>query len=270
MQEFDLTGPTVVVGRADDCHISIEDPLISRRHAQIDIEGDAAYIHDLGSRNGVQVNGHSISGRRALLDGDRVRLGTQELVFASVKPSDRRARPTGFMKVCRECETPFPESAGSCPHCGHGDLAPEDTLSGGGSAPSRNWTFQLLGEVIERALTSQRMSEADRLLRRAATEVQEQSQAGQPFDPEQLLDLARFGVRLGQLSGQTEWVRWALHLCVDQKLPADEATLTLLHAAPHDDETRSLCEHWAEKVRAADSDDERLFHALQNLSKDEA
>ncbi|HBQ16764.1 MAG TPA: hypothetical protein DEF51_38405, partial [Myxococcales bacterium] len=78
LQEFDLVGPEVVLGRSPDCHITIEDPLISRRHAKISIREEEAKIADLGSRNGVRVNGRSIDEEHVLSDGDRIRLGTQE------------------------------------------------------------------------------------------------------------------------------------------------------------------------------------------------
>jgi pSer/pThr/pTyr-binding forkhead associated (FHA) protein len=79
LQEFDLAGPEVVIGRSPDCHITIEDPLVSRNHAKITISGEEAHVADLGSRNGVRINGRHIQGEALLKDGDRVRLGTQEL-----------------------------------------------------------------------------------------------------------------------------------------------------------------------------------------------
>ena len=81
LQEFDLRGPEVDLGRSPDCHITIEDPLVSRRHAKIVLTDDGPVVRDLGSRNGVLVNGERVDGERALQDGDRIRLGTQELVF---------------------------------------------------------------------------------------------------------------------------------------------------------------------------------------------
>ena len=161
LQEFDLRGPEVTIGRSPDCHITIEDPLVSRRHARILIDADGARVEDHESRNGVRVNGKRIRGTHDLADGDRVRIGTQELVFNVAQPDARRSvKTTGFMHVCHACSTPFPEQSPTCPHCG-APRREEDTSSGLIVEPTRSWTFQLLGEVIERALSQRRAAEAE-------------------------------------------------------------------------------------------------------------
>ena len=145
LQEFDLAGPEVILGRSPDCQITIEDPLVSRQHARISVDEAGAHISDLGSRNGVRINGRLIQGEKLLSDGDRIRLGTQELVFSVVMTKTRDARPTGFMRVCGSCGTPYPEVAPQCPHCGFVEPKDEDTMSGLSVEPKRSWTFQLLG-----------------------------------------------------------------------------------------------------------------------------
>lgn len=223
LQEFDLVGPEVILGRSPDCHITIEDPLISRRHACITLRDDRAFIADLGSRNGVRVNGRPIGGEVELKDGDRVRLGTQELLFSVVSRRDRPARPTGYMRVCHSCGTPYPEGSLSCPHCGAPAMEEEDTVSGMMIEPRRNWTFQLLGEVIERALSTGRAAEADRLMRRAAKEVDDRLAAGERLDSNHVAMIASFAVRLARLVGGSEWVAWALTLHRRQgRMLADE------------------------------------------------
>ncbi len=223
LQEFDLVGPEVVLGRSPDCHITIEDPLISRRHAKITIGDGAATVTDLGSRNGVRVNGRQIDGDAEIKDGDRIRLGTQELLFSVVRQKDRPARPTGYMRVCHACGTPFPEGSPSCPHCGAPALEEEDTVSGMMVESRRNWTFQLLGEVIERALSTGRAAEADRLMRRAAKEVDDRLAAGERLDADHISMIASFAVRLARLLGGSEWVAWALTLHRRQgRMLADE------------------------------------------------
>lgn len=212
LQEFDLVGPEVVIGRSPDCHITIEDPLISRRHARVSIGDETAHVHDLGSRNGVRVNGRLIKGEQTLKEGDRIRIGTQELVFSIVRSEQRAARPTGYMRVCHACSTPYPEGSLQCPHCGAPAAAEEDTMSGVMVEPKRSWTFQLLGEVIERALTAGKALEAERLMRRAAKEIDERLGTGERLDPAHIAMIAQFAVRLARLIGGSEWFAWALTL----------------------------------------------------------
>jgi len=212
LQEFDLVGAEVVIGRSSECQITIEDPLISRKHARVRITETEAFVSDLGSRNGVRVNGRLAKGEHPLKDGDRIRIGTQELVFAVVGRADRAPRPTGYMRLCHACGTPYPEGAPSCPHCGAPTLADEDTMTGQIAEPKRSWTFQLLGEVIERALASGRAVEAERLMRRAAKEVDERLAAGERLEPGHVAMIAGFAVRLAKLVGSADWVAWAITL----------------------------------------------------------
>jgi hypothetical protein len=226
LQEFDLAGPEIVIGRSPDCHITIEDPLISRRHARVVIQDDEATLHDLGSRNGVRLNGRLLkSSQQVLKEGDRIRIGTQELVFTIVQSEQRAARPTGYMRVCNSCSTPYPEGSPQCPHCGAPPMTEEDTMSGLAAEPKRSWTFQLLGEVIERALTSAKALDAERLMRRAAKEVDERLGAGERLDPAHIAMIAQFAVRLARLVGGSEWVAWALTLHRRQGLMLSEEVI---------------------------------------------
>lgn len=69
-----------VIGRSRECDIQISDPNASRRHAEIRREGDTFSVVDLGSTNGTDVNGRRTQ-RATLSDGDRITIGTTDLVF---------------------------------------------------------------------------------------------------------------------------------------------------------------------------------------------
>ena len=69
-----------VLGRSRDCEITIEDPNISRRHAEMRLENGSWSIVDLGSTNGIEVNGERVDSA-TLEPGDRIVLGRTELVF---------------------------------------------------------------------------------------------------------------------------------------------------------------------------------------------
>jgi FhaA, N-terminal domain/FHA domain len=70
----------VVIGRSKDCDIRIADPNVSRRHAEVRQEGAAYWILDLGSTNGLTVNGRRQQ-RAQLQNEDRITVGSTELVF---------------------------------------------------------------------------------------------------------------------------------------------------------------------------------------------
>jgi hypothetical protein len=69
------------IGRSRDCEIVLDDAGISRRHAELRPGSDGWTIADLGSTNGLRVNGRTIRGAHALSAGDRVELGSTEIVF---------------------------------------------------------------------------------------------------------------------------------------------------------------------------------------------
>jgi DNA-binding CsgD family transcriptional regulator len=72
---FPLRDDVTTVGRGGGVDISLEDPSVSRLHAEIVRRGDHFYVSDLGlSINGTRVNGRPI-GRRVLSDGDVLSFG---------------------------------------------------------------------------------------------------------------------------------------------------------------------------------------------------
>ena len=81
----DVTKPVTVIGRSTGCDIRLADPNVSRRHAELRQEGTSYWIVDLGSTNGVEVNG-SRTERAKLEHGDTVMLGESELVFMRELP----------------------------------------------------------------------------------------------------------------------------------------------------------------------------------------
>jgi hypothetical protein len=69
------------IGRSRDCEIVLEDTGISRRHAVIRPGAGGWTLEDLGSTNGVRLNGRALEGAQPLSAGDRVELGSTEIVF---------------------------------------------------------------------------------------------------------------------------------------------------------------------------------------------
>ena len=70
----------VVLGRSRDCDIQLSDANVSRRHAELRQEGTSYWIVDLGSTNGMEVNGKRVK-RAKLTDGDTITLGSTKVTF---------------------------------------------------------------------------------------------------------------------------------------------------------------------------------------------
>ncbi len=75
-----LTG--AVVGRSRECDVVLADANVSRRHAELRPDGAGGWtVADLGSTNGVRVNGRKAQGPTPIVSGDRIDLGTVDMRF---------------------------------------------------------------------------------------------------------------------------------------------------------------------------------------------
>jgi pSer/pThr/pTyr-binding forkhead associated (FHA) protein len=64
------------MGRTRDCDVALDNPTVSRRHAQLIFRDGVWIVRDLGSTNGTSVNGAAV-GRCQIRPGDRLGLGLQ-------------------------------------------------------------------------------------------------------------------------------------------------------------------------------------------------
>src|SRR5205823_2778735 len=71
-----------VLGRSRDADVQIEDPNVSRRHAEIVQEGSTYWLVDLGSTNGTEVDGRRVQ-RARLDDGSRFTIGETTVTFST-------------------------------------------------------------------------------------------------------------------------------------------------------------------------------------------
>jgi pSer/pThr/pTyr-binding forkhead associated (FHA) protein len=71
-----------VLGRSRDADVQIDDPNVSRRHAEIVQEGSTYWLVDLGSTNGTEVDGQRVT-RARLADGSRFTIGETTVTFST-------------------------------------------------------------------------------------------------------------------------------------------------------------------------------------------
>jgi adenylate cyclase len=99
VQVFPLVGKTVRIGRAVENEIRLDDPSVSRHHAVCEPRGETWWIKDLGSTNGLRINGEA-KNESALTAGDAVKIGTFDLrVEAILAPSPQITAPTPIVQM---------------------------------------------------------------------------------------------------------------------------------------------------------------------------
>ncbi len=81
-QNWVLDRAITAIGRLDDNDVCVPDRWVSRHHARIVCDGMRYAIEDLGSKNGLFVNGKRVSGSIALEDGDCIQIAPRyQLTF---------------------------------------------------------------------------------------------------------------------------------------------------------------------------------------------
>jgi hypothetical protein len=77
-----VVGPSgATIGRGRQADVVLNDPNVSRQHAEIRPRGGSWVLADLGSTNGSKLNGRQIEGSEVLRDGDEIELGESAMTF---------------------------------------------------------------------------------------------------------------------------------------------------------------------------------------------
>lgn len=79
----------MIVGRSEHCDLPLSDTDASREHIEVSSTLEGCYVKDLGSKNGILINGKAAT-QRMLSDGDHLIVGNTELVY--VDPADARLK----------------------------------------------------------------------------------------------------------------------------------------------------------------------------------
>lgn len=81
MQVYDFKQPSIIIGRDGGVDILIDNPSVSRRHAEIRLGDDGWVVEDLGSSNGTFLSGTKIQGPQSIGLGDEIGFGKFSIVF---------------------------------------------------------------------------------------------------------------------------------------------------------------------------------------------
>jgi pSer/pThr/pTyr-binding forkhead associated (FHA) protein len=200
----------VAIGRSSSCQIILDDPLISRRHAELSVASDKVTVEDAGSVNGVFVNSRRISAPQPLQEGDQIQLGTQVLVLRAAPESvPTRLGERLSAETLRGLEIP-------------GDVPsrPLNSVLTETESTFSVHTLDLLGGVADKVLALGRGEEAEKILattlKNLLTDVRTR---GVLAHPEVFEKAVRYSVRLAEATGRGRWIDYAIELYAALKRP---------------------------------------------------
>jgi len=218
------------IGRSSSCHLALDDGLVSRRHAVLRVSEDAIEVEDLGSRNGVSVNGKKVEGAVSLQHLDRVTIGSQEMVV--VRSGHTHQAATLQMETCPRCGGLNDSSAEECVRChaplaGRGRVITQNVPAV--TSPGEISTFHLLGGIAEKALAMNRYEEAERVLQPAMEKLMAAAEGEGSIDESALLEGIGYALRLAGGPKATKWIDWVFEVHRQTERVMDTKTLDRLH-----------------------------------------
>jgi hypothetical protein len=228
-----------VVGRSAGCQLSLDDPLVSRRHAMLIVSKDVVTIEDLDSRNGVLVNGTRITAKTTVQPGDKILIGSQELLL--LRGRDNAMRETASLpskltlpklapvvdvvpptpSVTEPVETPSPPK----------DEPTTGEAEGDSSTVRRITAFKLLGGVAEKALAMGRADEAERLLAGPLGDVVESIREGKAVSAWLVDVAARLAAKLATATAKGAWADYVIEIYQAQGRPCAAPVVDELNSA---------------------------------------
>jgi predicted component of type VI protein secretion system len=222
-----LEAGELVVGREEGCGLVVDDALVSRQHARFRVTVEGVEVEDLGSRNGVHVNGTRVTAPTRLDLGDAVRIGSQVLVLARSGGRQRGSRPlTSEMTTCARCGGVAPATATTCPTC-HVSLHPEAGTEE--SAPPQpaphpvRSSFRTLSALADKALGFGRGDEAERILASALDGVLQEAASGAPPSDDGVREAVSYALKLAEagVRPRLDYV-FQLYTVLGRMMSADE------------------------------------------------
>lgn len=102
MQVYDFKQPSIVIGRDEGVDVLIDNPSVSRRHAEIRLGDNGWVVEDLGSSNGTFIRGTKIQGPQPLGLGDEVGFGKFSIVFGKALGEGEHAAPAAAAPTSKQ------------------------------------------------------------------------------------------------------------------------------------------------------------------------
>ena len=227
--DFELPPGRFLIGRSTDCQLSLDDPLVSRKHALLIVSEAGVDVQDLGSRNGVLVNGEKITGQRPVRSGDRVTIGSQDLTVTAPTTDAPTMRSLGHHAL-----SPVTVTAMAPVRADKGAKHPDaeradDESTRADDGTSKRDAFRLLGGVADKALVLGRADEAERLLSTLLEHVLDAARYRGDVDDSLVEQAGFYGARLAGATGKAMWVDYVFELYTLRERPIPGPTIDELH-----------------------------------------
>jgi hypothetical protein len=226
-------GKELVVGRTNGCHLLIDDPSVSRRHASIlrrgasDAERPVAQLEDLGSANGTFLDGERITGKVAATIGQVIVIGGEQIEVAAAEPGEVLVRVAAAVTLSP------PDQKGRDDTTLTG-IERTDTMLDGCERLVRGGRWQQAADALASALPD------------VIASVEQRPGAG----PEALRRASRCFASVAQHGHGASLVAPILRLHDLIGAVPDEAAVNALRAvAPQDDATRALRARFVQSAR---------------------
>lgn len=256
--DYVLREGTLLIGRAHDCEVRLDDALVSRLHARVRVEADRVGIEDLHSRNGVYLGGERVLRFATLRDGDRVQIGMHELSFFHYgsEPSPE----SGVGQRDPEPTPPLPALPG--------DAAPSASPTTG-----RATALVMVGNLARRFAREGRAEEGAELLVPHLKRILRGATSGLEVPGELREQASTYAMDVAVWTTDAIWLDYIVELHVATKRLMPHSALLALQRAERwlGAIDRSLLQYYVEICRAhatssAPSEDEQLrLHLLERL-----
>jgi hypothetical protein len=221
---FELRPGEVLIGRSSNCHLVLDDGLVSRRHAQIVVRDDRAVVEDFGSANGVFVNGRRVQASEPLNSGDQLAIGKQTFVVRSASPSPAVKRAERSNAETLHGLHITPEMLASA-----ASAAAEEEIKAGtkpdlrvpteSESTHREEALELLGGVADKVLALGRGEEAERVLATALNNVLAEVKRGREPAPRVVGRAATYAGKLAEATAHGKWLDYTVELYAALKRP---------------------------------------------------
>ena len=217
--EYELRHGSLLLGRGSECEIVINESLVSRMHARVQVNADGVWIEDLYSTNGVFLNGERILQPRLMHAGDRLFIGSQEIRFIEVHTepvSDAPSTPPLSTRFAEVHEPPTYKMV--------------DGRGKPGDIPitARADALDLLGNLARRLTNDIKAEQAPRMLGPHLEGILRGAGAGLVV-PETLSEIAsEYAIDLAHWTSEPRWLDYVVELHLVTKRMMSAATVSAL------------------------------------------